>query len=405
MDAGYDILIVGGGLVGGTLAAALAGSPWRVGVIEAKPYGTPDQPSYDERSIALAFESRRIFEAIGLWGSLAQEAAPIIHIHVSDRGFFGTAHVDAREQAVPALGYVVPNRAVGAALMPALEEAVNIDLIAPATVESVENQPDRARVSLRQGKTRRELTCRVVIAADGTFSPLRKHLGIPARIEDYGQTALIANIDVDRPRPGIAWERFTDTGPLALLPLGGKHYSLVWTQRTADIKQTMLWSDKAFLEALQSRFGWRLGRFTAVGKRAAYPLLLVHAAMAYSGRTLLIGNALHSLHPVAGQGFNLALRDVAALIEILQDATDPGATPGLMKYQRLRQQDTHRVIGFTDRLARLFSRQAPLLGHLRGAGLLLADSLPPLNRLLAQQNMGLLGQKTHLGSGQPPQWK
>ncbi|MEJ2632119.1 MAG: 2-octaprenyl-6-methoxyphenyl hydroxylase [Acidihalobacter sp.] len=404
MEDAFDILIVGGGMVGGTLAAALAGGPWRVGVIEARPYGAPDQPSYDERNIALAYGSRRILEAVGMWPMISAEAAPITHIHVSDRGYFGAAHVDAREQGVPALGYVVANRLVGAALMPLLEAADAVELLAPAAVETAQDLGDEVEVRVNTSDGARLLRTRLLVAADGASSPVRQALGLTARTERYGQSAVIANVSVDRPRLGTAYERFTDSGPLALLPLGGERYSLVWTQREEAAAAVLEWSDADFLAALQERFGWRMGRFVAVGRRAAYPLLMVRAEQAWSGRTALVGNALHSLHPVAGQGFNLALRDVAALLEVLQDARDPGAAEGLNRYQRLREPDMARVIAFTDLLARLFAREAPLLGHLRATGLLAADWLAPLNRIMARQNMGLIGRPTHLGSGQEPAW-
>lgn len=405
MDEIFDILIVGGGMVGGTLAAALAGGPWKIGVVEARPYGTSDQPSYDERSIALAYGSRRILEAAGMWPAMSSEAAPITHIHVSDRGHFGAAHVDAREQGVPALGYVVANRLVGAALMPLLEGADSVELLAPATVRGVQDLGEAVDVHVDTPDGERQLRTRLLVAADGASSPVREALGLPTRTESYGQCAVIANVSVDRPRGGTAYERFTDSGPLALLPLGGERYSLVWTQREEQVAGVLELGDAEFMAELQRRFGWRLGRFVAVGRRASYPLAMVRSNEAWRGRTALVGNALHSLHPVAGQGFNLALRDVAALLEALRDGHDPGAPEGLLRYQRLREPDMARVIAFTDLLARLFARRAPLLGHLRAAGLLAADWLEPLNRALARQNMGLVGRPTHLGSGQEPAWK
>jgi 2-octaprenyl-6-methoxyphenol hydroxylase len=405
VDEVFDILIVGGGMVGGTLAAALAGGPWRVGVLEARPYGAPDQPSYDERSTALAYGSRRILEAVGMWPALVAEAAPITHIHVSDRGYFGAAHVDAQEQGVPALGYVVPNRLVGAALMPLLEGADGVELISPATVEATEDLGDAVEVRVRTPAGERLLRTHLLVAADGASSPVREALGLPTQTERYAQSAVIANVSVDQPRAGTAYERFTDSGPLALLPLGGERYSLVWTQHEDAVADVLALDDADFLAALQQRFGWRLGHFVAVGRRVAYPLVMVRAQEAWRGRTVLVGNSLHSLHPVAGQGFNLALRDVAALLDALQEAADPGDPAGLQHYQRLREPDMARVLGFTDLLARLFARKAPMLGHLRAAGLLMADWSAPLNRVLARQNMGLVGRPTHLGSGQEPSWK
>lgn len=406
MHEEFDILIAGGGMVGGTLAAALANGPWRIGVIESRPFGAVDQPSFDERTIALAFGSRRILEAIGIWPALSKEAAPILHIHVSDRGYFGAAHIDAREQNVQALGYVVANRLIGAALMPLLAHSKKVDLISPATLEASENEGESVGVRVRTPDGIRHLRARLLVAADGSFSPLRSDLEIPTREENYKQSAVIANVSVSRPAPGTAFERFTDSGPLALLPLGGDRYSLVWTQRTETVDEIMTLEDAEFLDALQLRFGWRMGRFLAVGKRSVYPLMLIRAERAWRDRTVLVGNALHSLHPVAGQGFNLALRDVAALVEVLTEADDPGDSKVLRRYQHLREPDMARVIRFTDFLARVFARRAPFLGHVRAAGLLLADWSPLLNRLLARQNMGLVaGHPSRLLSGQEPIWR
>lgn len=340
-----------------------------------------------------------------MWPALAPEAVPISHIHVSDRGYFGATHVDAREHRVPSLGYVVANRQVGAALLSLLEGGDNVELIAPATVHSAKDLGEVVEVHVDKPSGRERLRTRLLVAADGAASPIRQALALPTRTESYGQSAIIANVSVQCPRPGHAYERFTDSGPLALLPLGGERYSLVWTQREEAVAGVLALDDADFLAVLQERFGWRLGRFLTVGVRAAYPLVLVRSGESWKGRAVLVGNALHSLHPVAGQGFNLALRDVAALLEALYGADDPGAPTLLQRYQSLREPDMARVIGFTDLLARLFARQAPLLGHLRATGLLLADWLAPLNRVLALQNMGLLGRPTHLGSGQEPRWK
>ncbi|AOV18034.1 hypothetical protein BJI67_14040 [Acidihalobacter aeolianus] len=395
MSRDFDILVVGGGMVGASLGVALAGSGRRVGILEARPYGEPGQPSYDDRSTALALGSRHMLERLGVWSDLSREAAPITHIHVSDRGRFGAAHIDAGEQGVPALGYVVPNRAIGAALMGALQDAEGVEMIAPAEVAGFEgssgNDDEWVSLHLREGQAAGTLRARLVIAADGTASPMRERAGIGIESRPYGQSALIANVSVSRPRAGWAYERFTPDGPLAMLPMGGDRYSLVWTHRDKDLAATLALDDAAFLRSLQARFGWRLGRISTVGRRAAYPLGLTRAREVWRGRLALMGNALHTLHPVAGQGFNLALRDVDALSRALEPVGDPGAPEVLAEYARLREPDMRTVVRLTDAMVRAFSGKRPLPGLLRSLGLLAADGEPSLNRWLARQHMGLHG--------------
>ncbi|WP_455380376.1 2-octaprenyl-6-methoxyphenyl hydroxylase [Acidihalobacter prosperus] len=393
MDIEYDVLIVGGGMVGASLGGALAETGYHVGIIEAKPYGTPGQPSYDERSTALALGSKRFLDRFGIWSELTHEAAPISHIHVSERGRFGAVHIDALEQNVQALGYVVPNRAFGAAVLSVLKHAENIDLIAPAEVEQVIQSENEESVEIRflNNIPTDCLRARLVVAADGTKSPIRQKLGIPVEKHLYGQSALIANVTVGKPCQGWAYERFTPAGPMAMLPMGGDRYSLVWTHQDADLNSTLALSDADFLSALQQRFGWRLGRLKAVGQRAAYPLGLIRSQATSHGRVVLAGNALHTLHPVAGQGFNLALRDVEALSRLLSEGGDPGRESLLQRYRHLREGDMRTVINLTDAMVQLFSERGLLPGMLRSMLFLGADGLPGLNRLLARQHMGLYG--------------
>jgi len=393
MDIEYDILIVGGGMVGASLGVALADTGYRVGIIEAKPYGTPGQPSYDERSTALALGSKQFLDRLGVWSELTNEVAPIKHIHVSEKGRFGTVHIDASEQNVRALGYVVPNRAFGAALLSVLKHTQNIDLIAPAEVEQViqSENDESVEIQFLNSIPTDCLHARLVVAADGTKSPIREKLGIPIEKHIYGQSALIANISVGKPHQGWAYERFTPAGPMAMLPMGGDRYSLVWTHQDAELNSSLKLDDADFLSALQQCFGWRLGRFKAVGHRAAYPLGLIRSQATSHGRVVLAGNALHTLHPVAGQGFNLALRDVEALSRLLTEGGDPGRESLLERYQHLREGDIRTVTNLTEAMVRLFSKRSPLPGLLRSMLFLSADGLPSLNRLLARQHMGLYG--------------
>lgn len=393
MKAEFDILIVGGGLVGASLGVALAQSGYHIGILEAHPYGSPGQPSYDDRSTALALGSRNLLDRLGVWPALAHEGEPIRHIHVSDRGHFGVSHIDAGEQHVNALGYVVPNRAIGGALLQALQKAEGIKLIAPARVTDIQQHADEPwiEVFLADAEPVSQLRARLVVAADGTNSPMREKAGIGMDIHNYGQSALIANVSVTNPQMGVAYERFTPDGPLAMLPMGGDRYSLVWTHREADLASTQALEDAAFLEKLQKSFGWRLGRFKSTGTRAAYPLALTRAQETSRGRLVLVGNALHTLHPVAGQGFNLALRDVEALARVLEKAGDPGSPDALVQYQRLRESDIRTVVKLTDALVRLFSGSYPLPGLLRSLGLVATDAFPGINHMLARQHMGMNG--------------
>ncbi len=406
MGQEYDILIVGGGMVGASLACALSGTPYRIAVVEARPFGAPGQPSYDERTTALAWGSRRILEGLGLWGALAESATPIRAIHVSQRGRFGATRLYAREEGVEALGYVVANRELGRVLYGHLSGLDHVTLIAPAEVRDLQIGSGELTLSLvRNGAAERGLRAALVVAADGRDSVVRQRAGIAVQVRDYGQVAVVANVTPSRPHHDTAYERFTDTGPMALLPMAQGRCALVWTQDRERADEYLALSEEAFLAALQERFGWRLGRFGRLGARAAYPLSLVRASQVVARRLALLGNAAHSVHPVAGQGFNLALRDVAALAEILYDCARTGADPGAMavldRYARWRSRDLERTVAFTDTLARVFASPMPLLGHLLGLGLVALDVCPPARHLLARLSMGVAGPLPRLAAGLP----
>lgn len=405
MALDYDILIVGGGMVGGSLAVALGETGYRVGLVEAHPFGSGSEPAYDDRSIALAYGSSRIFEGIGLWRAMRDEVTPIHKIHVSDRGHLGVARLDCRDEGVDALGFVVESRVMGRVLNERFAQVKNLDVIAPARLDDLALYQDHVNAELECDGSRRAIKARLLVAADGTLSPIRHMLGIEVERREYGQSALIANVSTEKPHNYVAYERFTDTGPIALLPMSQGRCSLVWTHRNEDLPVTEAMDDKAFLAALQERFGYRLGRFTRVGQRASYPLALLRAREDYRQRVVLIGNASHTLHPVAGQGFNLGLRDVAVLADLLFDAEQGGGDPGsielLEDYSRWRSQDLERVSEYTDILVRLFSNPWPPLAHARAGGLMAVDAISPLKHLLARQNMGLLGHLPRLARGLP----
>ncbi len=405
MSVDYDVLIVGGGMVGASLACALGNRALRIAVVEPVPFSAPGQPSYDDRSVALAWGTRRVFEAIGAWDDLAAHATPIREIHVSDRGHFGAARMKAASVGYDALGYVVENRDLGRVFAARLPALANVDLICPARLQAIETGPDTLRARLDANGETREITTCLLVGADGGQSVTRRLAGIGAETDDYGQSAVIANVSTERPHRNRAWERFTHHGPLALLPMSGDRCSLVWTVPRAQADPTLALPDEEFLAALQACFGDRLGRFTRAGARVAYPLVRVSARRHVAARLALIGNAAHTLHPVAGQGFNLGLRDVAALAEVVADAAaageDIGAPAVLERYQRWRAADQSRVLALTDGLVRVFSNDFPPLVVARSLGMVALDLLPPLKRLMMRQTMGLAGRLPRLARGLP----
>ncbi len=401
----FDVLIVGGGMVGASLACALASQPVRVGVIEAMPPDHAAQPSYDERTTVLAHGSQRIYQTLGLWDRLDAVAEPIRHIHISERGRFGVTRIDSHEQRVPALGYVVPNRVFGRVLFEEMARVDNLTVLCPATVSDISADRDGARVTVSQDGAERSLTARLLVGADGIRSRVREALGIGVREADYRQSALVTIVTPQRPRAGQAFERFDADGPVALLPVDAERYALIWTLPPARAQEMAGAPEASFLCALHNVFGDRLGAFLRVGARHVYPLKRVLSERLWAPHAVLIGNAAHNLHPVAGQGFNLGLRDAAVLAELIADAIAEGRDPGseelLQHYQRWRAGDQARVAGFTHGLVKLFSNRWPALGPLRSAGLLGLDLLPGAKRWLARRTMGASGHMPRLARGLP----
>jgi 2-octaprenyl-6-methoxyphenol hydroxylase len=408
-DTDYDLIIIGGGMVGASLAISLAQQPLRIALIEAAPMRTDATPAnYDDRAIALSFGSRRIFDGIGLWPDIAAQATAIEHIHVSDQGRFGFTRLDAKQEKVEALGYVATARQLGEVLMGRLQQCENLTIISPATLTELKLGNDHATAVIKHdnnnGKTE-SLTSKLVIAADGGNSHVRRQLDIRTTERDYGQTAIIANITPEKPHNHIAYERFTRNGPLALLPMPDNRCSLVWTRAPQDAERVMTLNDEDFLAELQPCFGKRLGRFVKVGKRNCYPLKLIQAQEQVRNRLALIGNAAHTLHPIAGQGFNLGLRDVATLAQNIVDAfhagDDIGALSVLEDYAQWRERDHRQVIGFTNTLVQTFSNRFPPLALARNLALVATDVVPPLKHLLARHSMGIAGKLPRLARGLP----
>jgi 2-octaprenyl-6-methoxyphenol hydroxylase len=401
-----DVAIVGGGMVGASLALALAPLGLRVVVVEAVLPEEDAQPSFDERTIALSNGTRRIFQGLGVWDEILRGATPIRRIHVSDRGRFGSARLSAEEQGVPALGYVVETRAVGAALWRRLRASPVTSLLAPARVVGSETRDDSVVLSLETPTGARLLGARLVVAADGAQSVVRREAGVDAERWDYGQTAIITNVVAERFHDHTAYERFTPTGPLALLPIADGRCVVVWTLEPAAATETLALDDDAFLVRLQDRFGWRLGRLTRVGRRLSYPLALTRSEALEAPRVAIIGNAAQGLHPIAGQGFNLGLRDAATLAEVLSDVVGAGGTdvglPGVLaSYADWRRTDRRALIAFTDGLVRLFGNPFAPVRAARSFGLMLFDVSPAAKTALARLSLGFAGRLPRLARGLP----
>jgi 2-octaprenyl-6-methoxyphenol hydroxylase len=414
-DTRVDVAIIGGGMVGASLAVGLAGTGVSTLLVEGTAPGSHAQPSFDDRTTALGNASRRIFQQLGVWDRLAPEAAAITTIHVSDAGRFGFARLVASEQGIDAFGYVIPNRVIGAALWEKLQDAAGVLLRVPARPEQVEIGADA--VTFRAGQE--SVSARLVVAADGAHSVVRAVAGIEADVEDYDQIAIVANVAADRPHDGTAYERFTQSGPLAVLPLQDGSYGVVWTCAPARAAEVLSFDNNTYLRELQERFGWRAGRFVRAGVRASYPLKLTRATSTVGARTVLIGNAAQALHPVAGQGFNLGLRDAAMLAEVIVGAfagvrgnvgppagaaagsagVDVGSPELLRQFAAWRETDRRGVVGFTDGLVKMFASTRPGVGVLRNLGLLLFDLTPPAKSVLARVSAGFGGPTPRLARG------
>ena len=406
----YDIVIAGGGMVGSCLALALAPLNLRIAVVEAVARAAASQPSFDDRSTALSRSSQRMFTAMGLWDRVKAASTPIRAIHVSDKGRFGFSHIDAEEQGVEALGYVIINRVLGGVLQSELAEHPGVDVICPARTTATEMNPDHAVATIDKSGTERRITCRLLVAADGAQSNVREMFGIGAKHVGYGQHAVIGNVLTEKPHDNRAYERFTESGPVAMLPIKDDRTAFVWILSSEEAAEKMALEDREFTVNLQEAFGNRLGSFSKVGVRASYPLTLSKANKLVARRGVVVGNAAHGLHPVAAQGFNLGLRDVAALSDCIADdirdsrlsgQADPGGVAVLERYAEWRREDQRKLVRFTDGVVRLFgSRQAPVR-VLRNIGMLGFDLIPGVRRLFAKHTMGLAGKLPRLSRGVP----
>ncbi len=395
----YEIAIVGGGMVGASLALLLAhkNPQWKIVLLEARAIARGEyRPSFDARSTAISYGSVEILQTLGIWSALAQEATAIKQVHVSDAGHFMGGLINAENYQLDAVGYVIPNAWIGQVLDAQLQTQANIQLLAPAQVDKLTLLQSGVRLQLVSGE---QFTSKLAVIADGSDSPLRGTLGIDVQARDYGQQAIIANVAFSEPHKGVAYERFTEKGPLALLPLGkstnARESALVLTLPYDVAQDAMAMSDAEFLQHLQERFGYRLGKFMRVGQRYAYDLQLISASEQVRSHIALVGNAAHYLHPVAGQGFNLSLRDCLCLADALLQGESAGKPLGelsvLQSYLQHQQLDQQLTTEFSDKLVRLFSSASLPLIALRHLGFIGLDVLPAVKTRFAAQTMGTAG--------------
>lgn len=410
-DSHFDVVISGGGLSGALMALSLSALvdhqqvPLKIAIIEANSVLTDSSRSFDDRVLALSHGSAAYLASVGAWQYLQNDAEPINNIHISDRGHYGKARLYAQQHQVEALGYVAAMSCIGAALLKALTVKNNITWFTPDTIADIQWQAQQVNIALSSGTN---LTAALLLACDGAQSSCRKFANIATSTHDYQQSALIANVATSMPHHNIAYERFTDTGPIAMLPLSPAPHamtpqqsgqnksagrcSLVWTLTPALAEKMLKLSDDEFSQQLAQSFGHWLGNISHAGKRAIYPLKLVQANEQVYHRLALIGNASHTIHPIAGQGFNLGLRDVSDMTEVIKNALlkqqDIGAFANLMHYAQARQHDQQQVIKLTDSLVTLFSNQLPPLVAGRNIGLKVLNYLPSLKNALVNKTMG-----------------
>ncbi|HEY3521064.1 MAG TPA: 2-octaprenyl-6-methoxyphenyl hydroxylase [Rhodanobacteraceae bacterium] len=390
MRESTDILIVGGGLVGASLAIALDTVGRSATLVEAVAPRAPAQPSYDERNLALARATVNALTNLAVWKH-AQGATPITKLHVSRAGEFGAARLSAREAGVDALGATLPARELGNALELRLQQCRHLTRVMPAKLERLEPLAEGWRATIRVGEETREIGTRLLVGADGSDSFVRTQVGIGADEYDYAQCLIVCTLTAERDPEGCAWERFSDEGPVALLPLSARRCGLVLAVAADRADAVLAMSDEEFIALAQRRFGWKAGRLTRPGKRQAHRARRVIAQSLTSPRAVVVGNAAQTVHPIGAQGFNLGLRDAVTLAELIASADDPGSNELLREYAARRNPDRDGVLAFSHGLISLACLPQPALAPLRSLALIAFDSVPPLKRTLAKRGMGWRG--------------
>jgi 2-octaprenyl-6-methoxyphenol hydroxylase len=397
-----DIIIVGGGMVGLSLALMLAKANIGVKLLEAIQYPNyddanlaPYHSSFDARNSALSRRSVQIYQELGLWDALQEHATPILQVHITEQGSFGKARLVAEQEKVESFGQVIENAWLGRVLLTQVRQQPLIELIDGVNVTSLTQDSEQAYIEALRGEEQLSFQAKLVIAADGRDSFCRKALGIGASEHDYDQVAIVTTVQTSKPHQQVGFERFSHLGPLALLPLPGEYRrSVVWpVKKGTEAEWLGDENDQHFLDALQETYGDRAGKFQKTGKRFCFPLSQVLAEKQAVGRVVLMGNAAHTIHPVAGQGFNLCMRDAYVLLRYLtaQQAkqADLGEPKMLLDYEQARLTDQQRVIKFCDSVVRGFSNQNPILKLIRNTGLVAFDTIPGIKPLVANYAMGL----------------
>jgi len=398
----YDITILGAGIVGATLAGALGGTGMRVALVEARAPQAAPAEGWDMRVSAVTRASERVFDNLGAWAGMVQRrVSPFREMRVWESGG-GEVHFDSAELAEPCLGHVVENRVIVEALLERLASFENVDLFRPASATHIIEGGDRTRLSLDDGS---RLTTRLLVGADGADSVVRRHAGIGMRGWSYAQRGVVAVVRPGRHHGDTAWQRFMPSGPLAFLPLNDGRCSIVWSSDTPRADELMQLDDAQFALELESAFEYRLGSIEEVSPRAAFPLALGHAQAYVAPRLALIGDAAHTVHPLAGQGANLGVADAAALAEVVTEAVRSGRDPGsyavLRRYERWRKGETLLMLALMDGFKRLFGNDLMPVRLVRGAGLGLFDSVGPLKRAVMRRAMGLDGDLPRLARAAP----
>ena len=406
-DLRVDAIVVGGGMAGTTMGLALARGGLSVAVIERQASSLFRDSAFDGRTSAIAFGSAKVFEGIDVWSELVTAAQPIHDIRIVDgTPWDGSSslflHYDHRELGDMPLGYIIENRDIRDVLLHKAAAAKTLHLLAPAAVERAERNAGGATVTLADGQ---RVSADLIIGADGRNSPLRRSAGIRATQIDYPQTAIVCTVTHEHPHAGVAVELFLPSGPFAMLPMTERRSSIVWTERKDLAQDILALDEEQFLYELRRRFGEWLGDIRIEGPRFAYPLALMHAERYTDQRLALIGDAAHVIHPIAGQGLNLGIRDVAALAESVVDAhrlgLDIGDGPVLARYERWRRFDNVFMAATTDVLNRLFSNDIGPLRLARDFSLAAVNRLPPVKRFFMRHAMGTVGDLPRLVKGEP----
>ena len=392
MQHEYDLVIVGSGLAGNCLALMLKNTGLRIAIVEAATREELHASPAGDRALALAAGTVQTLNTLGLWQGISKTATAIKHIHVSDQGHFGKTRLSAQKEHVEALGYVISARDIETHIANLVSEST-IELIAPARVVGLMSSDNEIFINLKQGTESLNITAKLLVGADGGLSSVRQLMGITQNVTEYEQTALVTTIKSSLANNNTAYERFTASGPLALLPVGSHSCSVVWTRKDEDAQALMLGSEADFIAELQQCFGYKLGQLSLTAPRRAFPLSLIRAEKMVIDRTVIIGNAAHQLHPVAGQGFNLGFRDVVQLAEQLikqhETNNDIGDASFLNTYANTRKKDHDRTIGFTNTVVNVFSNEWLALVTARNIGLTLLDYIPTAKSMLTRQAMGM----------------